>query len=106
MTRYRTLETMPGFSWLEVLPHTGRTHQIRVHMQSIHHPLVGDDRYGGRAWRGVQDPIKRNALRAFDRLSLHAASLTFAHPGSGEALTIEAPLPRDLEALLEILRRS
>jgi 23S rRNA pseudouridine1911/1915/1917 synthase len=104
-THYCTLETMPGFSWLEVLPHTGRTHQIRVHMQAIHHPLVGDERYGGRAWRGVQDPLKRKALREFDRLGLHAADLTFPHPRSGESLKIDAPLPQELEQLLVILRQ-
>lgn len=104
ITRYTTRETMPGFARLDVDIETGRTHQIRVHMQSLRHPVVGDDRYGGRPWRGVQDPIKRAALRRFDRLWLHAELLAFVHPRSGKKFRIRAPLPDDLEALLDVLR--
>jgi len=104
ISEYRTLELLPGFTLLEVHPRTGRTHQIRVHMQSIHHPIVGDDRYGGRPWRGVQDPKKRKALREFDRLALHAIDLEFDHPTSGERVAFHAPLPADLQQLFSILR--
>jgi len=65
---------------------------------------VGDERYGGRAWRGVQDPRKRRALSRFDRLGLHAAALELPHPLSGRVLSLDAPLPDDLEALLGVLR--
>jgi len=102
---YRTIESMPGFALLEVTPRTGRTHQIRVHLQSIHHPLVGDERYGGRAWRGVQDSQKRTALRDFDRLALHAAELAFTHPTRGQRVRFTRPLPARFERLLEVLRR-
>jgi 23S rRNA pseudouridine1911/1915/1917 synthase len=101
---YRTLESMPGFALVEVKPLTGRTHQIRVHLQSINHPLVGDDRYGGRTWKGVQDPLKRKALRTFDRLALHAANLSFAHPTTAAPLDYHAPLPPEFETLLTALR--
>lgn len=104
-TRFDTVETVPGFALLDLWPRTGRTHQIRVHMQSIHHPIVGDEQYGGRAWRGVQDPLKRKALRLFERLALHASDLSFAHPVTGETLSFHAPLPADFEELLRALRR-
>jgi 23S rRNA pseudouridine1911/1915/1917 synthase len=104
VSHYRTVESLPGFSLLAVRPETGRTHQIRVHMQSIHHPIVGDARYGGRQWRGVIDAEKRNALRGFERLALHASELSFAHPGTGEVQTLAAPLPGEFETLLRVLR--
>jgi len=104
-TRYETAEFLPGFALLDLWPLTGRTHQIRVHLQSIHHPIVGDEQYGGRAWRGVQDPLKRRAIRRFERLALHAAHLAFAHPVTGAALSFQAPLPSEFEELLRALRR-
>jgi 23S rRNA pseudouridine1911/1915/1917 synthase len=105
LTRYTTREQMMSFSWLMLYPETGRTHQIRVHLQAIHHPIVGDTRYGGGQWKGVQDPLKRNALRSFDRIALHAARLRFVHPDSGREITLRATLPAEFEALLDALRR-
>ncbi len=105
LTLYRTEESLQGFALLEVRPHTGRTHQIRVHLQSIHHAVVGDTRYGGRPWKGVQDPLKRKALREFDRLALHASDLRFAHPATGQTLSLHAPMPPDFESLLAVLRQ-
>jgi 23S rRNA pseudouridine1911/1915/1917 synthase len=106
VTRYEVRESMPGFSLLEVRLETGRTHQIRVHMQSIHHPVVGDARYGGRGWRGIPDPLKRKAVRLFPRLALHASDLRLEHPFSGEPLSFHAPLPPEFEELLQALRRT
>jgi len=106
LTLYRTVETLPGIARLDLDLRTGRTHQIRVHLQSIHHPVVGDERYGGRQWRGVLDPLRRKALRELDRLALHAAELVFDHPVSGRPLHLRAELPADLERLLEVLRRA
>jgi len=103
-TAYRTIESLRGFALLEVEPATGRTHQIRVHLESIQHPIVGDDRYGGRAWRGVQDPRKRRALRDFERLALHAAGLELPHPATGLMVRFSAPLPAEFERLLDALR--
>jgi 23S rRNA pseudouridine1911/1915/1917 synthase len=104
-TTYRTIETFSGFAFLEVRIETGRTHQIRVHLQSIHHPVVGDPRYGGEQSRGVQDPRRRNALRSFGRVALHASELSFVHPATGEETTFRSALPPELARLLEILRQ-
>ncbi|MGV6811106.1 MAG: RluA family pseudouridine synthase [Brevirhabdus sp.] len=88
--------------WLE----TGRTHQIRVHMAHVGHALVGDPTYGGR--RKISDKALGaeavEAVRAFPRQALHAATLGFVHPVSGEEMDFAAPLPGDMEALLEALR--
>lgn len=84
---------------------TGRTHQIRVHMAHIGHPLVGDPVYLRRtpaAARSLEAPV-RDALLAFPRQALHAASLGFRHPISGEALHFERPPPEDMAALLTLL---
>jgi 23S rRNA pseudouridine1911/1915/1917 synthase len=106
VTQYRTVESIPGFALLSIDLRTGRTHQIRVHLESIHHSIVGDERYGGRAWRGVQDPLKRKALREFDRLALHAGELAFRHPSRDRRLRFRAPLPAEFEALLTVLREN
>jgi 23S rRNA pseudouridine1911/1915/1917 synthase len=106
ITVYSTIESLRGFALLEVEPATGRTHQIRVHLESIHHPIVGDDRYGGRGWRGVQDPLRRGALRGFDRLALHAAGLALPHPATGRIVRFTSPLPADFERLLRALREA
>jgi len=92
-TVWRVLRRFPksGCTWLAVHPETGRTHQIRVHLASVGLPIVGDPVYGRRgASRGPR----------LDRPALHAARLGFTHPGSGERMVFEAPLPADLEALL------
>jgi 23S rRNA pseudouridine1911/1915/1917 synthase len=99
-TRYRTLEPLPGFSYLEIGLETGRTHQIRAHLRSLGHPIVGDREYGGAGWQRVRRPDLREAIRSFDRLALHASRLRFAHPVTGRRLEFEAPLPPALAALL------
>ena len=104
LSRWRVLVEMPGFSFLEVRPQTGRTHQIRIHLQSIGHPIVGDDRYGGAGWRGVQDPARRRALRVFHRLALHASRLCFLHPVTAQPFAFESPLPEEFRALIEVLK--
>ncbi len=103
-THYKTLESLPGFALLEIDLETGRTHQIRVHLQSIRHPVVGDERYGGRSWRGIQDPLKRTAVKKFEGLALHAFELRFEHPVGGQACTFTAPMPVRLTRLLDVLR--
>jgi len=79
---------------------TGRTHQIRVHLASRGWPIVGDPVYGEPRWSFVKDPALASALRAFPRQALHASRVTLTHPVSGERLTCEAPLPRDIGDLL------
>jgi 23S rRNA pseudouridine1911/1915/1917 synthase len=88
---------VPGLSLLRIAIHTGRTHQIRVHLNAIGHPIVGDSLYGG-VHRRVP-----NQLRAVLRLSrpfLHAERLAFTHPRTGEYLEFTAPLPDDLRTVL------
>jgi 23S rRNA pseudouridine1911/1915/1917 synthase len=86
---------------------TGRTHQIRVHMAHIGHPLLGDPVYGtGFRTKAARLPAQARALlAALDRQALHAALLGFAHPVTGETLLFETALPPDLEALAQALRR-
>lgn len=85
---------------------TGRTHQIRVHMAHIGHALIGDPLYAGRQWRNIKNPEVQAACRKFPRQALHAWKLEFVHPVSREKVSFEAPVPEDLERLIEILRAS
>ncbi|MBM3860357.1 MAG: RluA family pseudouridine synthase [Verrucomicrobia bacterium] len=89
LSEYRVLKQLTAFALVEVTPHTGRTHQIRVHMAHIGHPLVGDAVYG-RA---------RAAEIAVDRPMLHAYKLGFTHPRTGDWLEFEAPVPEDMANL-------
>jgi 23S rRNA pseudouridine1911/1915/1917 synthase len=73
---------------------TGRTHQIRVHLSSENHPIIGDSKYGGGNWNRIPDADLRNQLRKSGFFGLHAFSLDFNHPSTGEPLHIEAPLPK------------
>ena len=104
VTHYRLQQRYRDFTLLKVQLETGRTHQIRVHMASIRHPLVGDPVYGlrFRSPAGASEDLLA-ALRGFKRQALHAASLAFVHPGDGQLVKFEAPLPDDMTALLAIL---
>jgi 23S rRNA pseudouridine1911/1915/1917 synthase len=106
VTHYRVAERFRANALLDVRLETGRTHQIRVHLAHVRHPLVGDPVYGGRPRlpRGAT-PELRALLQGFPRQALHAARLALAHPRSGEPLAWEAPLPADLAGLLAALRR-
>ena len=97
-SRYRVLERLPGASLVEVVIETGRTHQIRVHMRSLGHPLVGDKVYGHRRGGGG------GPLLSFPRQALHAAGLRFRHPRTGVDMAFRAPLPEDILELLRALR--
>lgn len=83
---------------------TGRTHQIRVHMAHVGHALVGDPLYAGRQWRNIKDPSVQATCRKFPRQALHAWRLEFVHPVSHEKVAFEAPVPEDLQDLVDILR--
>ncbi len=98
-THYAVLERFAGATLLECRLETGRTHQIRVHMASIKHPLVGDPVYGKRAAGSV-------ALAAFPRQALHAWRLALLHPRTHQEMSWDAPLPADFSSLLEGLRAS
>ena len=104
VTDYRIEERFPHHTLLRVHLRTGRTHQIRVHMAHLHHPLVGDPVYGRlRLPPGANERVT-NALRGFRRQALHAERLGLQHPRSGELLEWSAPLPDDLQHLLGVLR--
>jgi len=107
VTHFEALETFSWHSYVRCLLETGRTHQIRVHMQSIKAPLVGDPVYGPRG--GVMSGVKMTealagAVRGFGRQALHAARLGLIHPATGEAMQWHSELPADMKALLAVLR--
>jgi 23S rRNA pseudouridine1911/1915/1917 synthase len=94
-TEYRVLQRFAGFTFLEVRIGTGRTHQIRVHLASIGHPVAGDRLYGA--------PAKNEIYAPGERFFLHAQRIRFQHPGTGQPLEIESPLPQDLTCWMEQL---
>jgi 23S rRNA pseudouridine1911/1915/1917 synthase len=107
ITFYEVIESFRGFSLLKLTPKTGRTHQIRVHLSYIKHPIVGDDMYGGKLvypWQladgepAVQEPV-------ISRVALHAWTLEFTHPTTKKLVKFEAPLPEDMQNLLALLRK-
>ena len=89
-----------GLSLLLCTLVTGRTHQIRVHLKAIHHPIVGDATYGSPRWKGIADPALQAACRDFPRQALHARRLAFDHPVTHERVDAVAPIPADLAGLL------
>ncbi|MEO6079085.1 MAG: 23S rRNA pseudouridine(1911/1915/1917) synthase RluD [Steroidobacteraceae bacterium] len=105
ITHYRLVERFKHHSLLRVILETGRTHQIRVHLAHVGHPLVGDPLYGGRRQLTADSSAQqRAALKSFGRQALHAAKLTFEHPVTGKPVSVESPLPGDFTALLDCLR--
>ena len=105
VTHYRVREKFRSHTLVECRLETGRTHQIRGHMAHARKPIVGDPLYGG-AYRQPKAATEELAsrLQAFRRQALHAEKLSFVHPGSGETVTFEAPMPADLQALVLALR--
>lgn len=104
VTRLRPIETFADHAaLLECRLETGRTHQIRVHTAHIGHSLVGDPVYGGRR-KFAQGTAWHDAAKALERQALHAASLGFTHPVTGQEMNFESPLPDDLSGLLSALR--
>lgn len=95
VTHYSVLERFGKYTYIECRLETGRTHQIRVHMAHIGHPLVGDQTYGPHH--------KRLEFKDFTRQALHAVELSFVHPEHGEVLTFKSALPEDMEKLLILL---
>jgi 23S rRNA pseudouridine1911/1915/1917 synthase len=96
-TAFSVLEPLPRTTFLEAVPATGRTHQIRVHLRAAGHPIVGDRVYGG----GGEEAARLGLTRPF----LHAQRLGFAHPSTGARVDVEEPLPEDLVEALERARR-
>ncbi|MDD5326777.1 MAG: RluA family pseudouridine synthase [Phycisphaerae bacterium] len=107
ITFYEVIEAFRGFSLLEMTPKTGRTHQIRVHLSSIKHPIVADDMYGGKLVYPWQLADEAPALQepVISRVALHAWTLEFNHPTTKKQVKFEAPLPQDMQNLLDMLRK-
>ncbi len=105
VTHYQVSERFAAHSWLRVRLESGRTHQIRVHLAHLRHPLVGDPLYGGRLRIPAGcSPALRQQLLGFSRQALHAQRLGLIHPRSGEALEWQSEIPQDLQQLLTTLR--
>jgi len=103
LSLYRVRRQYNRFSLLDVEIKTGRTHQIRVHLAWLKHPVVSDEVYGGGRDNTVQHPKLRAAIRKLGRQFLHAEQLGFRHPRSDEPMRFKAPLPKDLGSFLEEL---
>ncbi len=103
VTHYRVSRRLNGATLLDVELETGRTHQIRVHMAHLRHPIVGDPVYGQRGAPGGLSEEQRSAWMSFDRQALHAARLRLPHPDTGQTVSAEAPLPDDFKQLVDCL---
>jgi len=92
-TKYKVIKRMKGYTLLELNPETGRTHQIRVHLKYINHPIFADYLYAGRK-------TSRDERKVLDRVFLHAQKISFYHPKTGELISFESPLPEELTNVL------
>ncbi len=105
ITRWKKAEEFDGCTLLEIFPQTGRTHQIRVHLSSMGHPVLGDPLYGRRGRPGaIHDPILKECVKRMNRQALHARGLKFTHPRTGERVQFISPIPEDMKEVLEWLR--
>ena len=105
LTHYRLIDRFKNHTHVKAILETGRTHQIRVHLSHIGHPLIGDSTYGGR----VRYPKKasqelKESLKNFERHALHSKKITLAHPISGEVMSWKSSLPVDMTKLLKVLK--
>ncbi len=107
VTFYEVIEAFRGFSLIHCKPRTGRTHQIRVHLSHLKHPIVADDMYGGKLvypWQ-LADTEPAVEEPAIARCALHAWTLEFTHPTTEQRVHFEAPLPADMQTFLDLLRQ-
>lgn len=107
VTRYEVAERFKGFAVVHLHPKTGRTHQLRVHMSAIGHPMMGDTFYGGHLFsaRDVTGDESASADPLIPHQSLHALRISFVHPIQEKPMTIEAPLPAELQSIVDLLRK-
>ena len=110
-TFYEVLERFQGFALMRAVPKTGRTHQIRLHLTHLGHPVLCDKLYGSRSQisttdlpRSVEDDSASEQV-LLDRQALHARKISITHPTTGAPLSFEAPLPEDFETTLATLRK-
>ena len=106
ITHYRVVDRYDNHTHVKAILETGRTHQIRVHLSHIGHPLIGDPTYGGklRFPKKAKQDLK-DALKAFDRKALHSKKLTLQHPKTANSMTWKIDLPDDMKELLTVLRK-
>jgi 23S rRNA pseudouridine1911/1915/1917 synthase len=110
ITDYKVIEKFKGHALVEVKPHTGRTHQIRIHLSAIGLPILADHLYGNSGWFFLSS-VKRNYKSNEEekpllaRTALHAFSLSFIHPTTCEKMLSEAPMPKDMETVLKVLKK-
>jgi 23S rRNA pseudouridine1911/1915/1917 synthase len=99
VSRYQVIAEAQGLTLVRMFPETGRTHQLRVHLAAVGHPIVGDKMYGASHIGSRRLPV---VARAFSRQALHAVALAFSHPVSGEPVQFQAPYPADFLELVKI----
>jgi 23S rRNA pseudouridine1911/1915/1917 synthase len=105
VTRWKKVEEFDSCTLLEIYPQTGRTHQIRVHLSSIGHPVLGDPLYGRKGRPGaIHDPVLKEGVKRLNRQALHARRLEFTHPRTGERVKFVSPIPVDMNDVLGWLR--
>ncbi len=110
VTDYTVTENLHWFSLLSLTLHTGRTHQIRAHMQHLGHQILGDETYGGASLRTLpfskSESFVKNLMALLPRQALHAETLSFHQPLTREPLSFTAPLPEDMQLALNKIRAS
>ena len=108
VTKYKKINSFPPFSYIELFPFTGRTHQLRVHLSHIGHPIIQDDSYGGgesiiKSFHQKYDLIINKSFKTIKRFALHAYKISIIHPLSKEKITFKAPIPNDIKTILKLL---
>lgn len=104
ITHWRVVARYPGVTLVQLRLETGRTHQIRVHLSESGHPLLADELYGGGGrLSGINDPVLKQMIKAMGRHALHAKTLGFLHPVSGEYLEFDTELPEDMAGIITYL---
>ncbi|MBI5892192.1 MAG: RluA family pseudouridine synthase [Deltaproteobacteria bacterium] len=106
VTHYKVLKRFSRWTLLEIRIETGRTHQIRVHLSAIHHPVVGDTVYGKKTMPSFLPTNIRASVQGLKRQALHAATLGFKHPETDEYMEFNSPLPKDMDSIIKVMENS